>query len=214
MKSILQKPDTESASTSYPYGSIQDQGVSITGTPVSREVYGDFHQFFERIVAKVGVTPNDSPDNASNGFQLVQALAKYIGSNRKSITVNVSQSGLTAPTVTELENVSNPDGTETTWGISSETRNDVGEYSFKITGLEPSTRYSLFPSETGVSAQSRRFWNANDSSDGSGELLIIVRAGYDLGSGAGFVKADGYLDNVAVRLEAITSRYDLPLTDI
>lgn len=211
-KDILQKPNTEGASTSYPYGSIQDQSGSVNGTPVSREVYGDFHQFFDRIMDKTGVTANDLPDNATNGFQLIQALAKYIGSNRKSITLNVEQSGLVAPSVTIIENVSNPDGTGTTWGVANETRWDVGEYTFRITGLEPSTKYAFFPSENAASAQSRRFWNANSNSDGSGELLVQVRAGFDVGSG--FTQADGWLDNVAVRLEAITSRFDLPLNEV
>lgn len=67
------------ADDEYPYGDIQDAGVGQSnGTPVDREVYADFHQFFEKLMAEAeaigGPAPNGLPDNEYNGFQLYAAL--------------------------------------------------------------------------------------------------------------------------------------------
>lgn len=63
---------------SYPYGRIKNDTGSGDGTPVSEALYGDMHQFFARLMALGGVTPNNNPDNTANGFQLVEALQKYV----------------------------------------------------------------------------------------------------------------------------------------
>lgn len=71
---LTTKPNTLTPDATYPYGDILDTVGSQLGTPVSREVYADFHQFFERLMAFVGETHNDLPDNAVNGFQYMQAM--------------------------------------------------------------------------------------------------------------------------------------------
>lgn len=71
---LLSKPNVDGVSASYPYGNIRDNPGDNTGTPVSKEVYADFHQFFERLMAQAGVTHNGNPDNATFGFQYIQAL--------------------------------------------------------------------------------------------------------------------------------------------
>lgn len=63
---------------SYPYGRIKNDTGTGDGTPVSEALYGDMHQFFARLMALTGITPNNNPDNTTNGFQLVEALQKYV----------------------------------------------------------------------------------------------------------------------------------------
>lgn len=71
---LTTKPNTLAPDATYPYGDILDTIGAQQGTPVSREVYADFHQFFERLMAFVGEVHNDLPDNATNGFQYLEAL--------------------------------------------------------------------------------------------------------------------------------------------
>lgn len=71
---LTTKPNTLTPDATYPYGDILDTVGTTPGTPVSREVYADFHQFFERLMAFVGETHNDLPDNATNGFQYMEAI--------------------------------------------------------------------------------------------------------------------------------------------
>jgi hypothetical protein len=70
------KPDVTPPATPYPYGRIKDRVGAVPGTPVTEEVYGDFHQFFEKLMALAGVTGNDLPDNDTNGYQLMEAFIK------------------------------------------------------------------------------------------------------------------------------------------
>ena len=77
---LKDKPNVEAVSVTYPYASIKDDTGADDGTPVDRLVYSDMHQFFERLMALTGLTPNGLPDNAANGFQLMTAFLGY--SNR------------------------------------------------------------------------------------------------------------------------------------
>lgn len=76
--SILAKPNVLPVSTTYPFGDIRDRIGTTPGTPGSRLVYADFHQFFAKLMDEAGVTPNDLPDNNVNGYQLISALKGYI----------------------------------------------------------------------------------------------------------------------------------------
>lgn len=76
MRSLLSKPNVEPADSDYPYGYIRDRDGATPGTPVNEEVYGDIHQFFEKLMAESGVVANDLPDNDYNGFQLFEALSR------------------------------------------------------------------------------------------------------------------------------------------
>jgi hypothetical protein len=62
--------------STFPFGDIKDRTEAERGTPVNREVYGDFHQFFEKLMDDAEITHNGNPDNAYTGFQLFQALLK------------------------------------------------------------------------------------------------------------------------------------------
>lgn len=71
---LVSKTNTDPISGTYPYGKIRDDVAPGTGTPVSTQVYGDFHQFFARMAALAGVTLNDLPENNTNGFQYNEAF--------------------------------------------------------------------------------------------------------------------------------------------
>jgi hypothetical protein len=73
---LKDKPDVTPVGGTYPYGAIKDDTGINDGTPVNKEVYDDFHQFFERMFDKSGLTANGLPDNNTDGFQLFEALEK------------------------------------------------------------------------------------------------------------------------------------------
>lgn len=58
----------------YPYGRIKDDSGLNDGTPVNELLYGDQHQFFERLLEMSQITPNGLVENDTNGFQLYEAL--------------------------------------------------------------------------------------------------------------------------------------------
>jgi hypothetical protein len=78
MKRLQTKPNTIAPDADYPYGDIKNDTGIDDGTPVDRDVYADFHQFFEKMFDESGLTANNLPDNATNGFQLYQAMLENI----------------------------------------------------------------------------------------------------------------------------------------
>lgn len=72
---LSDKPNVTAPGGDYSYGDIRNRDGLTPGTPGSREVYADFHQFFERMVGQnEDVSFNGNPDNDANGYQLFQAL--------------------------------------------------------------------------------------------------------------------------------------------
>lgn len=65
----------------YPYGNIKDDDGTGNGTPVTKAVYADFHQFFGRLLALGGVVGNDLPENSANTFQYHTALQNIINTS-------------------------------------------------------------------------------------------------------------------------------------
>jgi hypothetical protein len=70
------KINVDGASGSFPYGKIRDKTSTTAGTPVNTSVYGDFHQFFARILDKSGVIANGLLENLTNGFQYFESILK------------------------------------------------------------------------------------------------------------------------------------------
>jgi hypothetical protein len=95
--SLGNKPNIDAPTSDYPYGDIRDDSGSNDGTPVSKQVYADFHQFFARLLALSGLTPNELPDNATNTFQLYDAL---LASTSRYRTVSQSTVSLAVGTRT------------------------------------------------------------------------------------------------------------------
>jgi len=75
---LQSKPNVTSPGAPYPYGDIKDNPGDGSGTPVNRLVYGDFHQFFAKLLADAGITGNDLPENTTNTFQYILALNAII----------------------------------------------------------------------------------------------------------------------------------------
>jgi hypothetical protein len=96
--------NTAAPLSTYPYGNIRDDPGDNSGTAVNKVNHADFHQFFAklmdmtsnpyRIFTKIqagilqpsgpetGCAPaNNLPDNATNGFQYIQALFVLIGTH-------------------------------------------------------------------------------------------------------------------------------------
>lgn len=103
MELFQNKPDTLAVSAAYPYSGIKDDTGSNDGTLVNQNTLNDYVQFFEKIFNESGDTANGLPDNATNGFQLVEA-AKKVFRPYKSYVALISQVGTAAPTVKVLEN--------------------------------------------------------------------------------------------------------------
>jgi hypothetical protein len=85
---LLAKTNVSPADADYPYGNIKNNGGSGDGTPVDKSVYADFHQFFERMFALSGIIPNGLPDNATDDFQLYEALIKVTSADKTLINAN------------------------------------------------------------------------------------------------------------------------------
>lgn len=77
-RSLASKPNVVAPGGNYPFGRIKDKDATA-GTPINEQVYGDLHQFFERMMSKAGVSFNGLSENSSDGFQYFQALLKTIG---------------------------------------------------------------------------------------------------------------------------------------
>lgn len=81
MRSLLSKPNVDAADSDYIFGKIRDKSSTLNGTPVNEEVYGDVHQFFEKLMFDAGVTPNDLPEGEYVGFQQNEALDIFVKEN-------------------------------------------------------------------------------------------------------------------------------------
>lgn len=78
MRQLKNKTNVIAPGGNYPYGRLKDNPGNNTGTPVDENLLGDASQFFERLMAEAGITPNGQPENSSDGFQLVDALKELI----------------------------------------------------------------------------------------------------------------------------------------
>lgn len=79
----------------YPYGRIKDNPGDGSGTPVNEQVYGDFHQFFAKLLDDAGITGNDLPENSTNTFQYILALNAVIKNIVSDSSVSYITTGIT-----------------------------------------------------------------------------------------------------------------------
>lgn len=75
----------------FPNKRIRDNDGSGNGTPVNEVVYGDHHEFFAQIMRLYGILYNALPDQATNGYQLVDALIAVASKN--DFILNLTESG-------------------------------------------------------------------------------------------------------------------------
>lgn len=86
---------TTGATTAYPYGDVMDDPG---GTRVNRKMLDDLLQFAHRLMSDAAIVPNSTPDNATNGYQLVQALYTAINQESSAWATTVgAQAGSTQP---------------------------------------------------------------------------------------------------------------------
>jgi len=74
----------------YPNGNIKDRVAGVSGTRANAKSNSDIFQFFQKLMIDAGLTANGQFDNATNGYQYVQALLLKIESVTDPIASNVS----------------------------------------------------------------------------------------------------------------------------
>jgi len=190
---LSNKPNTIAISTEYPYGDIRNIVGSTPGTPVSREVYADFHQFFERMMAVAGIAHNGDPDNNTNSFQLFEALLKTMNNFNREYTFTVSQTFTYAPVIeSEFTN---------SLGVVTPipTRIAVGKY--YITWFALIYDVSFHTLRNGSSYNMGEGVRVESGFDGVKSRIWVYT--YD---SAG-VLADGILDNYCITLQSAINTY-------
>lgn len=85
MRSLENKPNVTAPNADFPFGRIKDKVGSNPGTPVNEVVYGDIHQFFEKLMNESGITANELPESEYTGFQLMTALVTMFGKLRRKV---------------------------------------------------------------------------------------------------------------------------------
>ncbi len=78
---IDDKGNVDGPGGNFEFSHIRDDSSpgSGDGTPVNTLVYGDFHQFFAKLIEQAGIVYNDLPENLTNGYQYLQAFDKLYG---------------------------------------------------------------------------------------------------------------------------------------
>lgn len=74
MIALDEKTNVDAPDSEFEFGSIRDKTGIVSGTPVSKQVYSDMHQFFMKLMKEAGIVPNGQFDNAYNGYQLWDAM--------------------------------------------------------------------------------------------------------------------------------------------
>jgi len=87
MRPLRNKTNVVPPDSDYTFGRIKDNPGDFTGTPVNELLYGDMHQFFEKLMLDSGLAANGLPENAYSGFQLNQALQAVIQTPNPWITL-------------------------------------------------------------------------------------------------------------------------------
>lgn len=70
---LQDKTNAVAPDSDYPYGNVKDRDTT-PGTLANTQMFGDAMQFFEKMIAESGITPNGLPDNEYSGWQLWEAF--------------------------------------------------------------------------------------------------------------------------------------------
>lgn len=129
MKLLQDKTNVVSPNSEYPNGQIRDRVGTTPGTPGNVEVYGDMHQFFDKLIRESTITPNGLLDSEYNGYQLWEAFTEHVKNirNHTRYFVTLSQSGTSAPTV-DFQHVAD------FGAATSIVRSSTGRYDFFFAG--------------------------------------------------------------------------------
>jgi hypothetical protein len=120
---LASKTNVTAPGGAFPYGNIKDNTGIGDGTPINKDVYADFHQFFARLAALSSITPNGFPEDQVNGFQYMEAFLDMANSYREErfygagttnltdadvgclvIKINAAAGGFILPPLTTLNN--------------------------------------------------------------------------------------------------------------
>lgn len=77
----------------YPNGRIKDNTGAGDGTPVNEFIYGDLHEFKDKLMRLAGLTHNGLPDNQVNGYQSIDSLRDF-GSKHDVVQSITTASGV------------------------------------------------------------------------------------------------------------------------
>jgi hypothetical protein len=98
MRILNSNPNVDNSDlVNYPNGRIKNNDGSGNGTAVNERVYGDIHQAVSKLMRLYGITPNDLPDNETNGFQIIDALRSLASKNDFVLPLSLSGSVLQVP---------------------------------------------------------------------------------------------------------------------
>ena len=98
MAKILENlPNATAPDATEPFGNILDKVGATPGTPVNKETVSDFYQFFARLPGLLGRTYNDLPENAVNGFEMVDMLAEFITARSNTVMIAETAAAAVAP---------------------------------------------------------------------------------------------------------------------
>ena len=78
MRKISTLPNSGTDTADYPFGYIIDAGGAVPGTPVVEQTYSDVIQSILHFLSQTGTIPNGLKDNTTNGFQIFNAIEKYL----------------------------------------------------------------------------------------------------------------------------------------
>ena len=78
MRKISTLPNSGTDTVDYPFGYIIDAGGAVPGTPVVEQTYSDVIQSILHFLSQTGTIPNGLKDNTTNGFQIFNAIEKYL----------------------------------------------------------------------------------------------------------------------------------------
>jgi hypothetical protein len=100
---LADKDNVNAPSAQYPYGDARNKTSLVNGTKWDREMMSDIIQTSERIFALSGKTANGITDNATDGFQLYDALQTIVSKKFvKEISTVFDEDNITI-TRTEIE---------------------------------------------------------------------------------------------------------------
>lgn len=98
MRILSSNPNVDNSDlANYPNGRIKNNDGSGNGTAVNERVYGDIHQTVSKLMRLYNITPNDLPDNETNGFQIIDALRAMASKNDFILPLSLSGSVLQVP---------------------------------------------------------------------------------------------------------------------
>ena len=150
MRSLVNKPNVSAPDADFPFGRIKDKSGSNPGTPVNEIVYGDIHQFFEKLMNEAGLSANELPESEYSGFQLMTALTRMFGSLRRVVyeigAWNMdSSASLLVSTDVPFDKVRN-----ISFAIISDDGNNIYQNGQHISGLNPTLDAACAGSNSGT----------------------------------------------------------------